>query len=61
MVQALICTQDWLRREIPVNNEEDVDLLANLEEALLQEMSDLNTAKSSTSASVCITIDDTKL
>ncbi|XP_037419213.1 zinc finger BED domain-containing protein RICESLEEPER 2-like [Triticum dicoccoides] len=32
MVQGLICTQDWLRREIPVNNEENEELLANLED-----------------------------
>ncbi|XBI28102.1 hypothetical protein VPH35_052403 [Triticum aestivum] len=60
MVQALICTQDWLRREIPVNNEENEELLANLEDAILQELSDLSVAnaKSGTSAGVHITIDD---
>uniref|UniRef100_A0A8I6WKK9 Zinc finger BED domain-containing protein RICESLEEPER 2-like n=1 Tax=Hordeum vulgare subsp. vulgare TaxID=112509 RepID=A0A8I6WKK9_HORVV len=60
MVQALLCTQDWLRREIPVNDEEDAELLANLEQDVLQELSDLNIAKSGTSASVRITIDDTE-
>ena len=32
MVQALVCTQDWLRRSISINDEEDTTELAKLEE-----------------------------
>ena len=35
MVQALICTQDWLRRSTPINIEEDVEELTKLEEGKL--------------------------
>ena len=38
MVQALICTQDWLRRSTPVNIEEDAEELAKLEECKLRSM-----------------------
>jgi hypothetical protein len=31
MVQALICTQDWLRRSTPINIQEDMERLAELE------------------------------
>ena len=32
MVQALVCTQDWLRGSIAVNDEEDTAELTKLEE-----------------------------
>jgi hypothetical protein len=35
MVQALICTQDWLRRSTLINIEEDVEELTKLEEGKL--------------------------
>lgn len=40
MVQALICTQDWLRRSTPINIEEDVEELTKLEEELIAEHND---------------------
>eukprot|EP00267_Zea_mays_P045151 XP_020397404.1 zinc finger BED domain-containing protein RICESLEEPER 2-like [Zea mays] len=47
MVEALVCTQDWMRHASPITNEEDTEELAKLEEALLAEMNSLNTAKAS--------------
>ncbi|CAO2146761.1 unnamed protein product, partial [Urochloa humidicola] len=44
MVEALICTQDWMRRAAPITNEEDTEELAKLEETLLEEMGGLNIA-----------------
>jgi hypothetical protein len=35
MLQAIICTQDWLQRSTPINIEEDVEELAKLEEGKL--------------------------
>jgi hypothetical protein len=32
MVEALVCTQDWLRRATPINIEENTEELAKLEE-----------------------------
>jgi hypothetical protein len=32
MIQALICTQDWLRRSTPINVDEDAEEIAKLEE-----------------------------
>jgi hypothetical protein len=32
MVEALVCTQDWMRRASPITNEEDTEELAKLEE-----------------------------
>lgn len=40
MVQALICTQDWLRRSTLINIEEDVEELTKLEEELIAEHND---------------------
>lgn len=36
MVEALVCTQDWMRRACHITNEEDTEELANLEEGTLQ-------------------------
>ena len=35
MVEALICTQDWMRRASPITDEEDTEELAKLEEGTL--------------------------
>jgi hypothetical protein len=32
MMEALICTQDWLRRTTPINLEENTEQLTKLEE-----------------------------
>jgi hypothetical protein len=32
MVEAIICTQDWLRRSTPINIQENTEELAKLEE-----------------------------
>jgi hypothetical protein len=32
MVEALVCTQDWLRRATPINVKENTEELANLQE-----------------------------
>lgn len=32
MVEALVCTQDWLKRATPVNNAENSEELSKLEE-----------------------------
>ena len=32
MVEALVCTQDWMRRAGPITDEEDTEELAKLEE-----------------------------
>lgn len=58
MVQALVCTQDWLRRSISVNDEEDTAELAKLEEALLEEINGLNISKNSSNKDNSIIIDD---
>jgi hypothetical protein len=36
MVEALICTQDWLRRASPITNEENTEELAKLEEGTIR-------------------------
>lgn len=35
MVQALVCTQDWLRRATPINIQEDMEQLAELEKGII--------------------------
>lgn len=40
MVEAIVCTQDWLRRTIPINIEENTEELAKLEEELIKEFRD---------------------
>ncbi|CAN6248413.1 unnamed protein product [Urochloa humidicola] len=37
MVEALVCTQDWLKRATPVNIAENTEELTKLEEELIQE------------------------
>lgn len=40
MVEALICTQDWLRRGTPINVVENTEELTKLEEDIIQEFKD---------------------
>lgn len=55
MVQALVCTQDWLRGFITINIEEDMEELFILEKELIEEFGSTNSSKSkaSNSKSVC--------
>eukprot|EP00267_Zea_mays_P051515 XP_020404474.1 serine/arginine repetitive matrix protein 1-like [Zea mays] len=51
MVEALVCTQDWMRRACHITNEEDTEELAKLEEALFAEMDSSNIANNTDTAS----------
>ncbi|XBI39227.1 hypothetical protein VPH35_124056 [Triticum aestivum] len=55
MVQALVCTQDWLRGAITIDIEEDEEELLILEKELIEEFASTNSSvsKASTSKSVC--------
>ncbi|XBI83867.1 hypothetical protein VPH35_092303 [Triticum aestivum] len=58
MVQALVCTQDWLRGSIAVNDEEDTAELTKLEEALLEEINGLNISKNNSNKDNSVIMDD---
>ncbi|XP_048549330.1 zinc finger BED domain-containing protein RICESLEEPER 2-like [Triticum urartu] len=55
MVQALVCTQDWLRGAITIDIEEDEEELLILEKELIEEFGSTNSfaSKASSSKSVC--------
>jgi len=52
MVQALVCTQDWLQRARPINIQEDMEQLAELEKELIEEFADTEKGKRKWDASV---------
>ncbi|XBI43967.1 hypothetical protein VPH35_108675 [Triticum aestivum] len=49
ILQALICSQDWMLGSAPVNDEEDTEQLTEVVEELLEEMVGLNVSESSSS------------
>ncbi|WVZ98352.1 hypothetical protein U9M48_043808, partial [Paspalum notatum var. saurae] len=51
IVEALVCTQNWMRRASPITNEEDTEELAKLEEALLAEIDGLKIANTTIKSS----------